>query len=799
MSLRRTARAGNEIETAGLQSRSEREIEEWIERKGREMRRLIVVVSVFVLGALGPISGPAVGGDEESPETAVAEEAASTESQAEERPFAIPRASGEIAVDGVLDEGAWADALTLELAFETRPGENIDPPVRTEVFATYDDRALYFAFRAHDPEPGAIRAHLADRDSAWSDDFVGVVLDPFNDERRAFQFFANPLGVQMDSFVDDLGGGESDAWDAIWDSAGKITTTGYVVELAIPFNQLRFEAASGQQTWGFDALRFYPRDQRHRIALQPLDRSISCYVCQVSKLNGFEGITPGRNLEFVPTVTGGRTDVREDFPTGDLVEGSVDNEFGLTARWGITPNLILNAAINPDFSQVEADVAQLDVNNQFALFFPERRPFFLEGADFFSTPMRAVFTRNVADPDWGVKFSGKQGKNAFGAFVARDTTTNLLFPGSQGSDADSFDFETDDAVVRYRRDFGSSSAIGVLFTSREGGDYSNQVGGIDGLYRFRETDSIRFQYLRSETEYPGVIAADFDQPSGSFSDHGYRLRYTHDDRNWFVYGEYRDIGSQFRADMGFMPRVGTSFLLAGADRTWWGEEDDWYTRWSFGGDWDLTEDEEGNVLEREAEIRTNISGPKQSHLFFGIGQRDRFFDGVIFEDQDFMNSWFEIQPTGDFWFGMFAGRGDAIDFAHTRPAKVLFLEPSIQWNLGLHLRANLDHNLQRLDVDGGELFEANLSQLRLVYQFNVRTFVRTIFQWTSIDRNQALYQDEVDAEFDRLFTQVLFSYKLNPQTVLFLGYGDTREGDQRISLTQSDRSVFLKLGYAWVL
>ncbi len=713
--------------------------------------------------------------------------------------YEIRRATSAITVDGVLDEPAWDQALTLRLEYETRPAENTAPPVETEVLVAYDDDRFYVAFRAFDPEPGAIRAHLQDRDTIFNDDLVGFKLDPFNDERRAFQFFVNPLGVQFDSLQDDVSGNEDHSWDVIWDSLGQITEEGYVVEIAVPFHQLRFPKGGGVQTWGFDAVRFLPRSQHHRIALQPVDRGISCQLCQMSKVRGLEGITPGRNIELVPTLTSGRTDERDDFPAGPLREGSLDSELGFTGRWGMTPNLTLNIALNPDFSQVEADAAQLDVNNQFALFFPEKRPFFLEGADFFSTPLDAVFTRTVADPTWGAKVTGKQGAHAVGVFVAKDALTNLIFPGSTGSDSTSLDFESTDAVVRYRRDLGDSSALGVLFTSREGDGYSNRVAGFDGLWRPTESDSIRFQSLTSQTEYPLDVALEFDQPGGSFSGRAHQIRYSHDAREWDWWAHYTDVGRDFRADLGFMPRGDYTFLLGGVRRTWWGEEDDWYTEIRVGGDWDLTEDQSGQMLEEEVEVNLNISGPRQSHVFVGLGTRDQFFDGVTFENQRFYSTWFEVQPSGNFWFGMFTGYGDAVDFDNTRPGTRLLWEPSFRLNLGLRLRLTLDHDLQRFEVDEGELFEANLTQLRLVYQLNTRTFVRTIFQYRDVVRNPDLHIDEVDAVTERLFTQLLFSYKLNPQTVLFLGYADNREGDEFVDLTESNRTLFFKFGYAFVL
>lgn len=712
-------------------------------------------------------------------------------------PYRIPQASSPVTVDGNLDDPAWAQAAVIPLRYETRPGENIQPPVTTDCLVIHDTDSLYVAFRAHDPEPAAIRAHLSDRDDAFNDDFVGIVLDPFNDERRGFEFFANPLGVQMDLFQDDVNGDEDESWDAIWDAAGRITDEGYVVEMAIPFHQLRFPQRDGEQTWGFDALRFYPRNQRHRISSHPLDRDVSCYLCQASKMVGFDGIDPGRNMEITPTLTATRVDEREDFPDGPLSDGEADVEPGITFRWGVTPSLTFNAAVNPDFSQVEADVAQLEVNEQFALFFPERRPFFLEGADFFSTPFDAVFTRNVADPAWGVKLSGKQGANGLGVFVAEDEITNLLIPGSQHSEAASRNFKSSDTVLRYRRDMGSSSALGVLVTDRSGDGYSNTLAGVDGLWRFSESNALRFQALGSETEYPGDLAAELGQPLGSFSDHAFQVRFDHDSRRWYAYGRYEDVGRDFRADMGFLPQVDYRFLLGGVERIWWGEEDDWYTQVRFGGDWDRREDQSGQLLEEEYELFFNMGGPRQSWVWLGPGMRRRTFNGVTF-DERYINTWFEIQPTGDLFLSLSAEAGDDIDFANTRPGEVLTLEPTVRYNLGRHLRARLTHTFERLDVEGGRLFTANLSQLRLVYQLNLRTFVRGVFQYFDLERDPSLYQDEVEPELQRLLSELLFAYKLNPQTVLFLGYSDTRLGDAATSLTQSDRALFFKVGYAWV-
>ncbi|HEX3532251.1 MAG TPA: DUF5916 domain-containing protein [Thermoanaerobaculia bacterium] len=708
----------------------------------------------------------------------------------------VERAASEITVDGVLDEAAWQKAAKIELKYETRPGENTPPAVATEAFVTYDAGHLYVAFRAHDPNPSAIRAHVSDRDSAFNDDFVGIVLDTFNDQRRAFEFFVNPLGVQMDLFMDDVSGNEDSTWDAIWNAAGRIDEDGYTVEIAIPFSSLRFPRTEGEQTWGVDVLRFYPRSQRARISDHPLDRNVNCYLCQNSKIAGFAGITPGRNLELTPTVTATRTDKRQDFPSGPLREGGVKTEPGLTAKWGVTPNLTLNATLNPDFSQVEADAAQLNVNTQFALFFPEKRPFFLEGADFFSTPFNVVFTRNVAAPSWGVKLTGKEEKNAIGVFAAQDDRTNLLFPGNSGSSSTSLGFQTTDAVLRYRRDFGSSSAVGVLFTDRQGDGYMNHLAGIDGLYRMTDSDHVRLQFLRSQTGYPHEVATQFGQPQGTFADSAYQIAYNHDTRDWFAFARYEDVGRDFRADMGFLPRVDYTFLQAGGGHVWNGNLRG-FTRASLSSDWDRREDQRGQRLEELVEVTADCNGPLQTFTTLNVARRNRFFNGLTFKDT-FSTLYSEMQPSGNLFLSLSLNYGGEIDFVNTRAGDLVQVSPTVRFDLGRHLRTQLSHVYQRLDVRGGELFTANLTQLSGVYQLNVRTFLRATFQYTDVQRNPALYLAAVDERTEALFSQFLFSYKLNPQTVLFLGYSDTSAADQRIDLTRTDRTFFLKLGYAWV-
>ena len=286
-------------------------------------------------------------------------------------PHQIPRIDTGISVDGVLDEAAWDHAWSMTLDYEVRPGENTPVLAETEVLVFSDDSHLYVGFRALDPEPSAIRAHLTDRDNAWNDDWVGVVLDTFNDERRSYLFVVNPLGVQMDTI--ETSGGNT-PWDGIWASAATFIDRGWSAELEIPFSTLRFQRSEGPQVWGFDAIRGYPRNVTHQMGSFARDRSNNCYLCQAHKIEGFAGVSPGRNLEIVPTLTASRTDTRDELPDGPMKAGDSEIEAGATVRWGFTPNLTLSAALNPDFSQIEADALQLQVNRPFAIFFPELRP-----------------------------------------------------------------------------------------------------------------------------------------------------------------------------------------------------------------------------------------------------------------------------------------------------------------------------------------------------------------------------------------------------------------------------------------
>ncbi|HNX49971.1 MAG TPA: DUF5916 domain-containing protein [Thermoanaerobaculaceae bacterium] len=707
----------------------------------------------------------------------------------------VTRAASPIRVDGVLDELAWQKAWSMDLAYEVSPGENVPPPVRTQLLVTYDDRAAYFAFRAFDPDPKAIRAHLSDRDNIGSDDWVAVVLDTFNDERRAFALKVNPLGVQGD-FV-DLAVSE-EAWDAIWDTSARITDWGWAAEMRVPFSSLRFQRTSEAQVWGIDAVRSYPRLRRHAIGLFPRDRSNNCYFCQAVKITGFEGVTPGANLEVTPTLTGTRTDTRADFPGGKMHPGSTDSDLGATARWGVTPNLTLVGTLNPDFSQVESDALQLDVNEPFALSYPEKRPFFMEGSDFFATNLNAVYTRMVRDPKWGAKLSGKEEGNTVGAYVVRDEVTNILVPGRQSSAAASLDQPSTASVLRYKRDLGSRFTLAGLVTDREGDAYHNRLAGFDLDLRFTDTDRLQVQLLGSSTRYPGDVADATGQSRDELRDWAGDIEFTHRTRTWEYWGLYQDIGPGFRADLGFMPRVDLRLGEAGVDYTWNPEGPTWYTNFNVGGWVRDARDHQGDLLYREGVFQLYYEGPLQSHAVARYTRRQETYNGQRFDRNEvYLHNCMAPNRSLDFFINVYSG--DQIDYANTRPGKRIRVVPGVTQRFGRHLSVSLSGTWERMREQRERLFTATIAETSVAYQFTARAFVRAILQYMDYDYNTALYTDGRDARSKGLFSQYLFSYKLNPQTVLFIGYSDAAEGNQDVRLTRANRTVFAKIGYAWVI
>ncbi|MDM7859084.1 DUF5916 domain-containing protein [Alteromonas sp. ASW11-36] len=737
----------------------------------------------------------------------------------------IPFLEGAATLDGVLDEPQWQQAAKQSLVYVTEPFENTASPVATEVFIYEDGTSLFIAFRAHDPDPSAIRAFYRDRDLIFGGDMVGVKLDTFNDSRLAYQFFVNPFGVQADVIENEMTGQESDAWNAIWESAGQVNDSGYIVEMALPLRTMNFDEGQRTKVWGAEFLRFYPREDYLRISNIPRDRNNSCLLCQLEEISGFENATQGNNLAIVPTIVAGKSRSRDIYETRDWTYDD-NQEVGLDVNWGITPEFTLQATLNPDFSQVEADVAQLSINNTFALFFDEQRPFFTENADYFSSNLNLVYTRNIGSPDYGAKVTGRVDDHSIGVFVADDVATTFLVPGNLGSSVAEIQESSNNTAIRYRYDFSSDFSVGVVSTLRKSDSYHNYVNGIDARYLITDNDTLRAQFVVSETQYPDFLFRDFcsedcsvpqdfseealrTQRTDAFTGQAFRINYRHEARDWFFRADHYSNGEDFRADLGFVSRVDRSTSVIGGGYYWW-NENSWWNRIRISGDWDIAHNDDGELLEKELEANVSIRGDYQSFAEIGYLRRDRAglrldpstlaIDGN--SDRFTERQWrmfVETQPNEILYLNSFMSYGDQIDFANNRLGERFFIEGEVELNVGQHLFVGGYFLHNEFDADNQPLFTANLLDARFTYQVDARQFLRLIVSYSYIERNQDNYIDAVDAESQDLGWQLLYSYKVNPLTKFFIGVSDTSFNDDSLTrLTSAEQSVFMKFSYAWL-
>ncbi|KFN44030.1 carbohydrate binding family 9 domain-containing protein [Arenimonas oryziterrae] len=697
----------------------------------------------------------------------------------------VAHVDGRPTMDGKLDEALWQQATRFELPYETNPGENTPASVKTTVYMAENGTHLLLAFVAEDPDPSQIRAYLRDRDSAWDDDFVGVVLDTFDDQRRAYEIFANPLGAQMDLIIEEQSGNEDESWDGLWESAGNINATGYIVEFEIPFSTLRFQNSQQAQQWGIDVLRFRPRDNRYRMSNNVRDRNNRCYSCGFAKFRGFAGAEAGKNLEIAPTLTMSYAQERPSAGVPFTSEG-IKFDPGLDVKWGPSPNLTLNATLNPDFSQVETDEAELDVNNTFALFFPEKRPFFLEGADYFSTPNDLVYTRNVTDPDIGLRATGRSGQQTYGVFVARDTVTNLLKPGVYGSRLARYDIASNDAALRYRYDLAGNSSVGVLATERRGDDYTNSLQAVDGRWQ-HDKHSIEAQYMQSRTQDPG---------EAGIEGNAYYAEYMYRSREWTGFAGRNHFDDGFRADLGFIGQVGYEKDFGGLTRHWWGDKGDFFNHITVNGRWNESRTSDGTLIELVRESWVGANAARQSYIEFGHVERDRIWRGVRF-DERINRIYGSIKPVRGVSLELFTRHGSKVDLANVRMGKITTIQPSANFNLGRSLTLSVDHNYERLSRDGGDVYVANLTDLRLSWQFDLRQRIRLAVVRSDVKLDPSLFTDPVPERQRAIGTQLIYSYKVNPRTALYAGYADGYEGDEFQPMYQRARALFFKVGYAW--
>ena len=716
-------------------------------------------------------------------------------------PLAIPKLAGEITVDGKLDEPAWQAAAVIDTFFETFPADNTRPSVETIAYVTYDDRYFYLGFRALDPEPEKIRAPYVERDKViGTDDNIAVFLDTRNDRRSAIEFRVNPRGNQADASYNDANGSEDFSPDFFYDTAAQLTADGWTAEMRIPFSSLRYPRLE-ENSWGILVWRNYPRDQRYMIHSSPIPRGSNCWICQSRELTGLRDLPSGGSLVAAPYVTGQQQRTPEAGLGSPLQTDDPEADAGIDVKWTPSGSNALDLTLNPDFSQIESDVGQIAVNNQFALFFPEKRPFFLEGVDLFDSPFQAVYTRTITDPRWGVRDTGKLGNLTYTLLVTEDEGGGaVVIPGPTGSGRAFQDFSSHVLVGRLRRDFGASFA-GLITTAREidGGGY-NRVVGPDLLWRSSEADQVTAQVLYSDTETPERTDLHPTWDGRRLTGHAAHLEWLHTGERWTWRATARDVDEDFRNDQGFENQVGYqrgrfflgySFYPQGLFRR---VQTYSVTRRDEGEDSDL--------LSQISVFGFGAQGSKNLSLTVELipGERQRIGGEVLERDWAFV--FFQIDPGRRFSrIGLEAQVGEAFDFSHGRvgdgstlvlfgtikPTDRLALEP-------MYIR-------QWLDVDdagrSGTLFDAGIQRLKATYNFSSRMFLRVIGEYAHTDFDPSLWAFPVPDEDESFNGSALFAYQINWQTVLYVGYGDDRAQDVRGRLEPAAQTAFVKLSYAF--
>ena len=515
------------------------------------------------------------------------------------RPMTIPKFAEPITIDGRPDEEAWKNAAVFKDFYQTGPGDNIAPSKPTEVLMMYDEKNLYVAFKCWD-DKGKIRATVAKRDSVYGEDNVRMWLDTYNDQRRAYVLGFNPLGIQQDGIYTE-GQGADFSVDIVMESKGVIEDWGWSVEVKIPFKSLRYSAGKGK-LWGFNVARNIDRFNDEFDQWLPDDRNISGFLIKHGKITGFDGIKYERTLEVAPSITVSETGQRKRTiansgfgqfgrfdpvfnpiglqDPGRFVNDSVKQDIGVNLKYTISPNVTLDAAINPDFAEIEADAPVVTANQRFPIFFQEKRPFFLEGKDIFDSPLQPFYSRTIVDPDFAAKLTGKTGRNTFGLLVASDNAPGNYSEDERGElnacqNARAFDigqnleprrcgieeFLDKNAlfgVLRVKHDIGKENNIGFFATARTFPKNRNFTGGFDGKFKLNPKTVMTFQALGTHSR-KFFYSPEFDETNyrtGNGFGYFWSLDYTTDRRGW--YAEASGRTSDYRADAGFTKRTNTN-------------------------------------------------------------------------------------------------------------------------------------------------------------------------------------------------------------------------------------------------
>lgn len=710
--------------------------------------------------------------------------------------IAIPKVPSAPRIEDYLSGEPREGGVRVGPFLQREPGDLVPSTEETTAYLSYDDEHFYAVFVCRTKDPSRIRARMARRESIFNDDFVGLALDTFHDRQRAYLFFVTPLGLQADGITTD-GQGDDLSFDTVWHSRGRRTPFGYVATMAIPFKSLRFPAGSGPQTWGIAVSRDIPAADEQ--AFWPgITRRINGFASQLADATGIQGVSPGRNIQLIPygSFAGARF---LDRPAGETPRFDTDGE----ARIGIDAKVVARDAItfdftlNPDFSQIESDEPQVTVNQRFEVFFPERRPFFIENAGYFQTPFTLFFSRRLRDPQFGTRATGKVGEWALGAMAADDRGPGQgLAPGDPLSGDRSYN-----VVARARREFANQSSVGAMITSRDFGPSSNRVGGIDARIRLNPRWFFDGQVAFSDTATLAGAELEDTAVSASLSRGGRAFTYS-------LF--YQDIGDEFRTQLGFVPRTDIRNLNQFLTYRWrprsgpvrafgpnsfidfnWDHEgvlQDWLVRFPFQVDFKG----QTNIFARRAEGMTRFGGVEFRHYENFINFNSSYFSWVgtsVSLSQGTRPNFFPAAGVAPF----LADYSDLFLSLTFRPMPNLLIDNTY---LLSHLAAN--------DASGhdGRVFDNHILRTRVNYQFTRELSARAIVDYNGIWANQSLVALDQDR---RVTADVLVTYLLNPGTAIYVGYTD---GYQNVELgadgvvrniarptTSTGRQIFVKTSY----
>jgi len=672
------------------------------------------------------------------------------------------RATTPPKVDGVLDDAAWAhEPMPLDPWVSYNPLRGEPARQRTNVWITYDDQAIYFAFRCFDEQPDKIRTTITRRDNMGNDDWVAISLDSTRAGQTAYHLFVNPSGIQMDAL--NTGRNEDMAPDFVWQSAGHVDDQGYVVEMRIPLQTIRFRGGDDVKM----GVLFMRHNSRMGVSWSWPAMLPGQWVFESHAPLVFGELHQPRVLEVIPSTTVSRDQTRD--ATNSWSSATSTADIGGSVKYGITSTVTLEATGNPDFSQVESDAFQVEVNQRFPVFYDEKRPFFMEGLGVFNlagqggdaSMQKSVHTRRIVDPDAGLKLTGTAGRQTFAVLSAADAS-------AAGSDR-LF------TIGRALRNYGNGQYIGALVTDTEHGAEYNRVAAADATFRHGQNFTWNAALLHSDSQ-----GADGLTNSGT----GGQAKATYNTRRLLIMNFVEHFDRGFQMDTAFLNRVGVT-------RTWNYGELEFYPTGEFGWvkriapfAWTTLSDDRtqgGTEFQVMPGIRFNFVRQGSLRLDFDRGHETfahrRFKTGRLHADgRAQITRWLNVSGTLERSPAIYY---DPLDpFGGTQVNRTLGLE----WQPNARLAHTLSYDFVKFDRTTGErVYRLHIINLRNTYQFNSRFFLRGIAQFDSSKR--------------RILSDLLASYELVPGTVAHLGYGSVFESVDRQPYIPTTRALFFKVSY----